>query len=187
MISACHSCRPFAAFGAIVLTSVTFIGFAAMANSLPTAAQLDRGRYLLKTAGCNDCHTQGYMETAGRVPESRWLTGNSLGWQGPWGTTYAVNLRLFVQNLTPEQWRQIARQPARPPMPWFALRDMTDEDLTAIYQFIRSLGPAGTQAPGYAQPGTEVQTPVVRFPPPREAKHRDSDARSGGGESPTRS
>jgi mono/diheme cytochrome c family protein len=136
-----------------------------MASTAPTSAQLERGRYLIKTTGCNDCHTQGYTESAGRVAESRWLTGSPLGWQGPWGTTYAVNLRLFVQNLTAEQWLQTARKPARPPMPWFALRDMTDEDLTAMYHFIRSLGPTGTPAPAFAPPGEKVQTPVVRFPP----------------------
>ena len=153
------------ALGAVVLTSTTLMALAAMASTVPTSAQLERGRYLIKTTGCNDCHTQGYTESAGRVAESRWLTGSSLGWQGPWGTTYAVNLRLLVQNLTPEQWQQRVRQPARPPMPWFALRDMTDEDLTAMYHFIRSLGPTGTPAPAYARPGEQVRTPVVRFPP----------------------
>ena len=145
--------------------TLVVLGVFAMASTGPEAAQLGRGRYLLKTTGCNDCHTQGYMESAGHIAESQWLTGSSLGWQGAWGTTYPVNLRLFVQNLTAQQWRQIARQPARPPMPWFALRDMSDEDLNAIYDFIRSLGPAGEPAPRYAQPGETVQTPVVRFPP----------------------
>lgn len=148
----------------VVLTSTTLFSLTAMAGTAPTSAQLERGRYLIKTTGCNDCHTQGYAENAGRVEESRWLTGSPLGWQGPWGTTYAVNLRLLVQNLAPEQWRQLARKPARPPMPWFALRDMTDEDLTAMYHFIRSLGPSGTPAPAYARPGEKVSTPVVRFP-----------------------
>jgi len=59
---------------------------------------LDRGRYLVKIAGCNDCHTAGYAETAGKVPEKQWLTGDQLGWRGPWGTTYAANLRLYMQN-----------------------------------------------------------------------------------------
>lgn len=160
-----HLSRCALALGAVVLTSTTLISLTAMASTVPTSAQLERGRYLIKTTGCNDCHTQGYTESAGRVAESRWLTGSSLGWQGPWGTTYAVNLRLLVQELTLEQWRQVVRQPARPPMPWFALRDMTDEDLTAMYHFIRSLGAAGTPAPAFAPPGEEVRTPVVRFPP----------------------
>lgn len=127
-------------------------------------AAIERGRYLVKTAGCNDCHTPGYAQTAGAVPESIWMTGDALGYQGPWGTTYPINVRLFMQSLTEDQWLRIARQPARPPMPWFALRDMTDSDLSALYQYMRALGPGGTQAPEYVEAGKPVKTPVVRFP-----------------------
>jgi hypothetical protein len=49
-------------------------------------------------------------------------------------------------------------------MPWFALRDMTDADLLAIYYFTRSLGPAGRAAPAFLPPGKSAQTPVVKIP-----------------------
>ena len=127
-------------------------------------AGVERGRYIVKTAGCNDCHTPGYAQTGGTVREDTWLTGDTLGYQGAWGTTYPINLRIFLQSFTEEQWLQIARSPARPPMPWFALRDMSDADLRAIYQYVRSLGVAGSAAPAYAAPGEPVKTPVVRFP-----------------------
>jgi mono/diheme cytochrome c family protein len=126
--------------------------------------QVERGRYLVKTTGCNDCHTPGYLETAGRVDESQWLVGSSLGWQGAWGTTYPPNLRLLTQRLTADEWLQTARRQMRPPMPWFALRDMTDADLRAIYEFTRSLGPAGTPAPSFIPPGKVAHTPVVKIP-----------------------
>ena len=125
---------------------------------------VDRGRYLVRTAGCNDCHTPGYAASAGAVAEARWLTGDALGWEGAWGTTYPINLRLFMQSLTADQWLGIARQPARPPMPWFALRDMTDADLLAIYHYVRSLGPAGEHAPSFVPPGQAASTPVIKFP-----------------------
>jgi mono/diheme cytochrome c family protein len=125
---------------------------------------VERGRYLVKITGCNDCHTPGYLESAGRLEESRWLVGNSLGWQGPWGTTYPANLRLLMQGLTADQWLEIARRETRPPMPWFALREMTDADLLAIYHFTRSLGPAGTAAPAFIPPDEVAQTPVVKIP-----------------------
>lgn len=128
------------------------------------ATLLARGRYIAQTSGCNDCHTAGYAMSGGQVEESQWLMGDALGWEGPWGTTYPINLRLFMDGLSAEQWLQIARQPARPPMPWFALRDMSDEDLLAIYHYVRSLGPAGNPAPAYVPPGQAVQTPVVKFP-----------------------
>jgi mono/diheme cytochrome c family protein len=129
-----------------------------------TAKQVERGRYLVRTTGCNDCHTPGYIENAGRLDESRWLIGNALGWQGPWGTTYPANLRLLTQGLTADQWLLTARRQTRPPMPWFSLRDMTDADLLAIYHFTRSLGPAGRAAPAFLPPGKSAHTPVVKIP-----------------------
>jgi hypothetical protein len=49
--------------------------------------------------------------------------------------------------MTEAQWLVFARAERLPPMPWFNLRDMSDQDLTDIYRYIRSLGPAGTAAP----------------------------------------
>jgi mono/diheme cytochrome c family protein len=151
-------------------TAATAVAATALVVLWPTparaaeAAHIERGRYLVRISGCNDCHTEGYMAAEGKMDESRWLTGSQLGWQGPWGTTYAANLRLTMQNLTLAQWLQAARAPRRPPMPWFALRDMKDEDLASIYHFVRSLGPAGGAAPDFVPPGGAVRTPVVTIP-----------------------
>ena len=93
---------------------------------------IERGRYMLIASGCNDCHTHGYMAADGNIPESAWLTGTDIGFQGPWGTTYPANLRLKAQELTEAEWLQRVRQPMRPPMPWFNLRQMTDADLTEL-------------------------------------------------------
>lgn len=57
-------------------------------------AMIERGRYIARIAGCNDCHTPGYAMSGGQVPEQAWLTGDAVGWRGPWGTTYPTNLRL---------------------------------------------------------------------------------------------
>ena len=65
---------------------------------------VERGRYLAIIGGCNDCHTDGYLQTEGDVPEDQWLFGSPLGWRGPWGTTYPPNLRLSVQVVTEDQW-----------------------------------------------------------------------------------
>lgn len=125
----------------------------------------NRARYVIKIAGCNDCHTTGYAEAAGKIPEKDWLKGDSMGWRGPWGTTYANNLRLYMQNLSEDQWIKIARSvESRPPMPWFALREMTEQDLRAIYRFIRQLGPAGEPAPAYLPPDQEPKGPFILFP-----------------------
>lgn len=134
------------------------------ARSTSEESKIARGRYLVRTTGCNDCHTPGYTGTAGKIEESQWLTGDSLGFQGPWGTTYPANLRQLMQRMSADTWREYARRPTRPPMPWFALRDMNDEDLAAIYAFVRSLGPSTVRVPAYAPPGARVTTAVVRFP-----------------------
>lgn len=126
---------------------------------------IERGRYLVQTAGCNDCHTAGYAQAAGQMPEADWLTGDALGWNGPWGTTYPTNLRLYVASLGEAQWLQRARsiQP-RPPMPWFNLRAMSDDDLRALFRYLKAAGPAGRPAPAYLPPGEVPVGPVVRYP-----------------------
>ena len=132
-----------------------------------SAAQLERGRYLVDIAGCNDCHTPGYMQSAGKIPEAQWLTGDKLGWRGPWGTTYAVNLRTYMQDLTEAQWLKTAKTlQTRPPMPWFTVQKMSASDLRAIYAFIRHLGTGGEAAPAYVPPDKEPSPPFVQFPTP---------------------
>jgi mono/diheme cytochrome c family protein len=141
----------------------------AQTSAAQTPASIERGRYLVRTAGCNDCHTPGYPESGGKVDEKLWLVGSPVGWRGPWGTTYPANLRLVAQGLTEKQWLAHARNEWRPPMPWFALRDMTDADVTAIYRYLRFLGPAGTAAPSFVAPEREPAPPFVSFPaaPPK--------------------
>lgn len=145
-----------------------WIAHAADKAKAPDAKQLDRGRYLVRIAGCNDCHTPGYEEAAGNIPESQWLTGDRLGTRGPWGTTYPPNLRMYMQKLTEAQWLATARGlKARPPMPWFNIRIMSDTDLRAIYALIRHLGPAGQPAPAYLAPDKEPPPPYIQLVLPK--------------------
>ncbi|WP_077002792.1 c-type cytochrome [Variovorax sp. KK3] len=155
-------------------TAIAALGFivacatCAAAEAAPPAPgknQIERGRHLVRIAGCNDCHTPGYGPKNGQVDEKLWLTGDALGWSGPWGTTYATNLRISLASMTERQWLDYARRmEPRPPMPWFNVRRMTDAELKAIYAFTRSLGPGGEAAPAYVPPGQKVQGPVVQFP-----------------------
>jgi mono/diheme cytochrome c family protein len=133
-------------------------------KKMPADAQ--RGRYLVQITGCNDCHTPGYAPSNGKVDEKLWLTGDILGWRGPWGTTYPSNLRLVAQQMSEDQWVTRARSELRPPMPWFNLRDMTDRDVRAIYRYLKHMGPAGEPAPAYVPPDKEPKPPFVQFPAP---------------------
>jgi mono/diheme cytochrome c family protein len=135
------------------------------AASSKNKAELERGNYLVKTSGCNDCHTPGYPQSNGKTPESDWLTGNPVAFQGPWGATYPSNLRVQIQSMTESEWLVQARKERRPPMPWFNLAAMSDKDLKAIYQYIRSLGAKGQPAPDYVPPGQVVNTPYIEFVP----------------------
>lgn len=135
--------------------------------------EVNRGRYLSIIAGCNDCHTPGYLLSEGKVPEKLWLTGDRFGWKGPWGTTYAANLRIFINGMTEDQWVKTAQTfKVRPPMPWFDVNLMKREDLKAVYQFIRFLGVSGAPAPAYLPPDQEPATPYALFPSPPKQDHR---------------
>src|SRR3982751_5765664 len=68
----------------------------AQSKSTVDPKMLTRGKYLVQTSGCNDCHTAGYAQSGGNVPESEWLKGDMVGWRGAWGTTYPSNLRLVI-------------------------------------------------------------------------------------------
>jgi hypothetical protein len=97
--------------------------------------QIERGRYLVKIAGCNDCHTAGYVQNAGEVPETEWLTGN---------------LRTYMNDISETQWVTVAHSADfRPHLPWIALHDMTEQDLRAIYHFVQHLGPSSGPPPSY--------------------------------------
>lgn len=143
---------------AILLAGCTTIAWAGK-------AAIRHGRYLIQISGCNDCHTAGFMQNDGKVAEADWLTGDAMGWQGPWGTTYAANLRLLVQNMDEQAWVARARLPMRPPMPAPSLRAMSDDDLKAIYRYVRSLGAKGQAAPAYVPPGGVVATPYLDLTP----------------------
>ena len=129
------------------------------------ATLLERGKYMVVTGHCNNCHTEGYGVNAGKIPEAKWLLGNSVGWRGKAGTSYAPNLRLYVQSMPVEGWLAVAKNSrARAPMPWWSLRDTSDEDLTAMYAYIGSLGPVGLPAPLFLPPDQTPRPPYNQLP-----------------------
>lgn len=155
-------------FGAAL--AALLAGAAVPALAAGDAASVERGRYLVKVSGCNDCHTPGYPESDGNVPPEQWLTGAAFGWRGPWGTTYGANLRLYMAGLSEDEWVAEAKTlRRRPPMPWFNLNAMDDADLRAIYRFTRSLGAPGEPAPAYVPPDEEPKTAYAQFPSPPKA------------------
>lgn len=127
---------------------------------------IEAGRYLAIVGGCNDCHTEGYLQNEGKIPEADWLAGSTLGWRGPWGTTYPTNLRLRVQEITEDAWvTTLHTRTALPPMPWMNVSKMAEEDARALYQYIRSLGAKGEPMPAALPPDQEPSTPYLSMVP----------------------
>ena len=142
-----------------------FTLLSACAQPVDDSALVDRGRYLIKISGCNDCHTDNYMQSAGSVPEGEWLKGSKLGWHNESGTTYAANLRLMLSQMSERAWIKKAKN-MRPnaPMAWYRIIEISEEDLRAMYRYILWLGPAGEPAPQALPAGVTPPEPFLFFP-----------------------
>jgi mono/diheme cytochrome c family protein len=79
-------------------------------------------------------------------------------WAGPWGVSYAANLtpdKTGLADWTVENFIQAMRtgkhagvgRPILPPMPWFNYAKMTDDDLRAMFAYLRSLPPIANAVP----------------------------------------
>ncbi len=134
-----------------------------------------RGRYLVAFGGCNDCHTPGWRDSGGNLPESRWMTGGRIGYRGPWGTVYPPNVRLLFAETSEDAWLFSTQTGGgRPPMVWHDIKALTTDDRRALYRFIRSLGRAGVPAPDDVPPSIEPKTPYYWVLPQTPAPHKES-------------
>jgi mono/diheme cytochrome c family protein len=135
------------------------------------ASQIEIGAYLADLGGCHDCHTPGWAQTGGNVPEDQFLVGTDVGFSGPWGTSYPGNLRLTVGELDAGAWADMMKdRNGLPPMPWPMVNRMSREDLMALHAYITSLGPAGEPVPMAVTDGSGPRTPFIWFvPQPPEA------------------
>lgn len=129
--------------------------------------EIERGRQVILTLGCNSCHTPDYMVKRSNIPEQDWLVGNTLGFRGPSGTVYPTNLRLLLHGMTENEWLTLAKQMRRDsPMAWIMLSQTPDQDLRAVYKFVRYLGPKGPPAPSRLPAGVTPTTQYVDYPDP---------------------
>lgn len=87
---------------------------------------------------------------------------NLTAFAGPWGISYAANIssdETGIGNWTEEQFFRAIRQgkskglehsrPLLPPMPWEMYRNATDEDLRAIFLYLKSTPPVKNHVPAY--------------------------------------
>lgn len=130
-------------------------------------SDIERGRYVIVIMGCNDCHTPDYLVRRSNIPEEDWLVGSSLGFRSALGTSYPTNLRLLLNNISEEDWLVLAKQMRKEsPMADVMLPETLDQDLRAIYRFIKYLGPKGILAPARLSEGVVPSTPYIDVPVP---------------------
>jgi len=170
-------------------------------SAVPTASAADaaapdkvaRGKYVVSTSGCHDCHTpfklgpngpepdmsrmlSGHpqslvMPPAPQLPEGPWLVSmaaTNTAFAGPWGVS-------FTANLTPDadtglgQWtlknftdtirtgRHMGRgRPVLPPMPIPVYNNFTDDDLEAVYSYLRTIPPISNRVPEPLAPAQQT-------------------------------
>ena len=106
--------------------------------------------------------------------EGPWVwaaAGTNTAFYGPWGISYTANLtperltgigiwdeKMFIKTLRTGRHWGVSR-PILPPMPWQTIGKSTDEDLSAIYAYLRSIKPIKNQVPD----------PVIAPPPAKMA------------------
>ena len=153
----------------LYLAAILSVGLVPAALAADGVVSVERGAQVAVIGGCNDCHTVGYNESGGKVDPAAALKGSPVGFMGPWGTTYPLNLRLTaIQKATNEDEFVAFLQTlqTRPPMPWYNVHALDESDMRSLYRYIRSLGPAGDQAPDALPPGEIPKTPYIVFAPP---------------------
>ena len=98
-------------------------GIATSTAFAESEVSVERGLQISIIGGCHDCHTEGYSEAGGKIDPEKALRGNRVGWRGPWGTTYASNLRAVTQSFSERGFVVMLKNiMTRPPMPWYNLR-----------------------------------------------------------------
>jgi hypothetical protein len=148
------------------------------------AARLERGAYLVKTMGCNDCHTPWKMGPNGpeqdmaraltghpqdlvmppppELPPGPWISvgaATNTAFAGPWGVSFTMNLtpdgdtglgkwteEMFIQTMRTGRHEGKGRM-LKPPMPWFIVGALNDEDIKSLWAYLQSLTPVRNRVP----------------------------------------
>jgi mono/diheme cytochrome c family protein len=107
------------------------------------------------------------LTTPPKVEGNGWMwagAATNTAFAGPWGISYAMNLtpdsvtglgtwteEMFMKTLrSGKHWG--TSRPIMPPMPWQTISMMTDEDLKAVYAFLRTIPAIKNQILPYVPP-----------------------------------
>lgn len=108
-------------------------------------------------------HPQGFRITQpAKMTSDRFavaIAPTNTSYSGPWGVSFAANLTPDTMTGTGiwtfDIFRKTIRngrhwgagRPLLPPMPWFNYREMTDDDLAAVFAYLRTLKPIRNEVP----------------------------------------
>ena len=115
-------------------------------NSPTPSEQLKYGEYLVTIGGCSGCHTP--QVHGQEIPGMRFAGGNVMN--GPWGNVATANITsdasgigyydeaLFLQVM---RTGYIKARELKSIMPYEEYKNLTDDDLKAMYAYMRTLQP----------------------------------------------
>jgi hypothetical protein len=98
-------------------------------------------------------------------------TNDLTTWAGPWGVSYGINLtpdqdtgtgswteQMFIQAMrTGKHLGAPSGRPILPPMPWYAIATLSDNELKAIWAYLHSLKPIHNAVPDPVPPPTPTK------------------------------
>ena len=101
------------------------------------------------------------------IAPGKWVLAsgtNFSAWVGPWGISYTANLtpdqetgigawtpEVFIKAMHTGKHMGVGR-PIMPPMPWQAIGQLSDEDLTCIFEYLHSLPAIKNKVPDPVPP-----------------------------------
>ena len=103
------------------------------------------------------------MPPAPQLPPGPWTTsvaGSMTAWSGPWGVSFTANLtpdpetglgkwseKDFIETIRSGRHEGGRGRQILPPMPWFNYSKMSDEDLRAVFAYLKSIPPIRNRVP----------------------------------------
>jgi mono/diheme cytochrome c family protein len=99
--------------------------------------------------------------TPGALGPGKWgalASGDLTAWAGPWGVSFAANLTpdetglggwnedVFIKTMRTGKHLGVGRE-LLPPMPWYDVAALTDDDLKAVFAYLRTAKPVKNQVP----------------------------------------
>jgi mono/diheme cytochrome c family protein len=116
--------------------------------------------------------TELAMPPAPALPPGPWVmtaSGTMTAWAGPWGVSFTANLtpdretglgdwteEMFIATMKTGRHQEKGR-PLLPPMPYFNLQGLSDEDIRSVFAYLQSLPPIKNRVPAPIDP-PELET-----------------------------